>query len=350
MNLGGHSPLDGLFFVGFNQEASRFCCGTDDGMVVYSCDPLKERFRERFGSAGIGYIEMLFRTSIFAIVGGGKNPWAALNKVMVWDDQQKKVVAELEFRSQVKSVRLRRDRIIVVLENKVFIYNFTDLKLLQQIVTVENPKGLCCVSTDASAYVLACPGLQKGYVHIELYDTKKVVVISAHDNNLTAMALNQEGTKLATASEVGTLLRIFNTQTGELIQELRRGMEKTVICSLSFSFDTKFICVSSVKGTVHVFAVVKEDAEPVTRAQSVQNSKSSLSFMKKVLPRYFSSEWSLAQFRAPEGYSMCAFSNEPNAFFVACANGTFYRCTFDSQQGGECKIEYAKPYWPLEDA
>jgi hypothetical protein len=40
-----------------------------------------------------------------------------------------------------KGVKLRRDKIVVALENKVYVYNFADLQLVHQIETTANPKG-----------------------------------------------------------------------------------------------------------------------------------------------------------------------------------------------------------------
>ena len=54
---------------------------------------------------------------------------------MIWDDHQNKCIGELKFRTKVHAVRLRRDRVVVVLESKVFVCRFKDLKLLDQITT-----------------------------------------------------------------------------------------------------------------------------------------------------------------------------------------------------------------------
>jgi len=325
-----------LLYVSFNQDYGCFACGTEKGFIIYNCDPLKERFRRDL-DGGIGIVEMLFRCNILALVGGGKNPKYPPHKVMIWDDYQNKCIAELEFRSEVRSVKLRRDRIVVVLDYKVYVYNFSDLKSQHQIETGSNPKGLCALSSSENV-VLACPAPQPGYVHLELFDIKQAKQIKAHDNALTQIVLTADGSRLATASAQGTLIRIFDTASGQKLRELRRGVDKADVFCISFNPTASLLCAASDKGTIHIYAVTNEGMANLG-VQESGNRHSSFSFMKDILPSYFGSEWSFSQFRVPGSIQcICAFGTEKNAIIVVCSDGSFYKYVFDSK-GGEAKQE-----------
>ncbi|KAK7284673.1 hypothetical protein RJT34_19423 [Clitoria ternatea] len=345
-------PPPSLLHLSFNQDHSCFSAATNNGFHIYNCDPFRELFRREFDGGGIGYVEMLFRCNILALVGGGSHPQYPPNKVMIWDDHQGRCIGELSFRAAVRGVRLRRDRIIVVLEQKIFVYNFADLKLMHQIETVTNPKGLCAVSQLSDSLVLACPGLHKGQIRVEHYAQKKTKFISAHDSRIVCFALTLDGQLTATASCKGTLIRIFDTDHGTLLQEVRRGANAAEIYSLAFSSTAQWLAVSSDKGTVHVFSLkVNSSAPEPEKSQSSSNSDaattlsgSSRSFIKfkGVLPKYFNSEWSVAQFHLQEGsHYTVAFGLQKNTVIILGMDGSFYRCQFDPGHGGEMtQLEY----------
>jgi hypothetical protein len=369
---------ENLLFLNFNQDSGCFACGTDAGFRIYNCDPFKETFRRRFddsGGGGIGVVEMLFRCNILALVGGGRSPRYSPNKVMIWDDHQSRCIGELSFRVEVRAVRLRRDKIVVVLEHKIYVYNFADLKILHQTDTVANPKGLCALSPTQGNTVMACPGLNKGQVRVELYDAGVTKFISAHDGDLAQLALSLDGERLATASEKGTLVRVYDPAKATLLHEFRRGADRATIYSIAFSPEKDFLACTSDKGTVHVYStqpsrggagansedrgdaasrggeggtsgrgsprgeVGEEDDTPGKAAAA-----SAISFVKGFLPKYFSSEWSLAQFKLPEfTKSLVAFGPEPNTLVVVTVEGTYYKIAFDPKEGGACEqLEFAR--------
>uniref|UniRef100_A0A2N9EVH5 BCAS3 domain-containing protein n=1 Tax=Fagus sylvatica TaxID=28930 RepID=A0A2N9EVH5_FAGSY len=428
----GHPQPDSdeteLLYASWNQDYGCFAAGTTHGFRIYNCEPFKETFRRDLKSGGFKIVEMLFRCNILALVGAGANSHYPSNKVMIWDDHQSRCIGEFAFRSEVRAVKLRRDRIVVVLEHKIYVYNFMDLKLLHQIETMANPRGLCCLTHHSNTFVLACPGLQRGQIRIEHFGLNMTKLIQAHDNHIACLTLTLDGLLLATASTKGTLIRIFNTMDGTHLQEVRRGGNRAEIYSIALSPNVQWLAVSSDKGTVHIFSlrvrVVGEDSSAQSNAAQglallQQNSStsldalispntganpgSSLSFMRGyneeisnkiksqaglgqsmpmfikpkpspkldqpkklspahptgVLPKYFSSEWSFAQFHLPEDTQFIAAFGSQNTVIIVGMDGRsckslnvtsfgplvssapndmlegFYRCSFDPVHGGE---------------
>lgn len=90
-----------------------------------------------------------------------------------------------------------------------------------------------------------------------MYDIQDSKLIQAHKGDIVSIALTQDGSRLATASDKGTLIRIFNTTTGQRQQELRRGVDPTVIYNISFNADNNYVACSSKKGTVHIYNISK---------------------------------------------------------------------------------------------
>ncbi|CAG8560486.1 5381_t:CDS:2 [Acaulospora colombiana] len=190
---------------------------------------LKSALYTDFDDGGIAIVEMLFRCNYLALVGGGKNPKYPPNKVIIWDDLKNKGIVELEFRSEVKNVKLRRDN-----EDPVKLHTFE---------TIDNEKGLVALSSSPNHAILAFPGRQKGHIQIvDLNASHATTAITSlneqqqyfnkrltHMGKLSCLSVNADGSKCASASEKGTLIRVFDTSSGKLLNELRRGVDRAEI-------------------------------------------------------------------------------------------------------------------------
>lgn len=172
-------------------------------------------------------------------------------------------------------VRLNRMRVVVVESRKASIYELGTLCAMQTIETAENERGLVALSANAESSVIALPsphGAGVVAVH-DGFNLCATTTVRAHASALAALALNADGTMLATASVKGTVIRVTSLPTGTKMWSFRRGATSSVIQSLNFgaaTFHPPLLCVSSDKGTAHVFAIEGE-AKSVDQTRGAVN-------------------------------------------------------------------------------
>lgn len=233
----------------FNNDVSCFSVGTDTGFCVFNSDPCSLQV-SRLLNAGIGIAEMLGNYNYLALVGGGKDPRWPQTKVIIWDDAKKKEAVTLEHKTAVLRVRLTRTHIVVALQNAIHLYAFSSPpRRVALFETTDNHLGLCCLGQK----LLAFPGRSPGKIQLVELKTNNVSIIPAHASSLRAVELSQDETLLATASETGTLIRVFSTTNCAKLAELRRGVDPAFIFSIAISPDSTTLAVTSDKSTLHVF-------------------------------------------------------------------------------------------------
>lgn len=155
---------------------------------------------------------------------------------------------------------------------KIYVYNFADLTLIDCLDTCNNPQGLCALNPDTNVAVLAIPHTEKGHVKVRNFsqDKQGETTIPTHQGSIAAMALNRNGELLATASEKGTLVRVWNTTKAKAVCIFRRGADKAEIRDLQFSKNNTFMSVSSDHATIHLFKIDLTNAEAIGNAQDAE--------------------------------------------------------------------------------
>ncbi|CAL1272550.1 unnamed protein product [Larinioides sclopetarius] len=324
--------------LSFNQDHGCFSCAMDNGIRIYNVQRLTELLHLDAATVGsVSLCEMLNRTNIVAIVGGsGPKQKFADNAVLLWDNEASKFVAEFTFSTPVLCVRLKKDRLFAAEYSQVHVFSFpNDPRKLFSFNTGANPRGLLQVSPFPSSerQVLVFPGSYAG--SIQIVDLSKInsttsgapIVIDAHTTEIAYIALNQQGTLVATASVKGTLIRVFDTLSRQKIIELRRGSDSAAFYCINFSCDSDYLCASSDKGTVHIFAL----------RQASLNKR--LPFTGKLpaswVGSYVSeSQWAFANFTVQqENKCICAFGANSTVYAV-CKDGSFYKYVYTSD--GSC--------------
>uniref|UniRef100_A0A8C5QN28 WD repeat domain, phosphoinositide interacting 1 n=1 Tax=Leptobrachium leishanense TaxID=445787 RepID=A0A8C5QN28_9ANUR len=290
-------------------------------------------------------VERLFSSSLVVVVSHTKP-----RQMNVFHFKKGTEICNYNYSGNILSIRLNRQRLVVCLEESIYIHNIKDMKLLKTLLdTPRNASGLCALSINHSNSYLAFPG-SASVGEIMVYDAnslKTECTIPAHYSPLAAFAFNSTGSKLASASEKGTVIRVFSIPEGQKLYEFRRGMKRYVnISSLVFSMDSQFLCAASNTETVHVFKL--EHFPERTEDNSSWTGYMGKMFMaaSNYLPTQVSDM--MNQDRAFATVRL-NFSGQRNActlvtiqklprLLVASSSGHLYIYNLDPQDGGECVL------------
>ncbi|KAI9295150.1 WD40 repeat-like protein [Neoconidiobolus thromboides FSU 785] len=386
MNLIGKSNNE-LLFINFNQDFSCIAVGNKTGYKIYNCDP----FGKCHNEGGIGIVEMLFNTSLVALVGAGDKPAFSPRKLQINNTKRESTICELTFPNSILSVKLNRKRMIVVLKEQIYCYDISNMKLLHIIETGKNSKAICALSPSNENGYLAYPaptpsedspfsnqssnsntnGTSTG--DIIIFDTLSLSVVNiihAHKSSISYMCINPEGTMLATASDKGTVIRVFSLPSGQKLFQFRRGSYNAKIYSISFNMVSSLLCVSSDTDTVHIFRLsntsksnngtsIQESesgSNPLNRRTSFHSmvGKRLANSMGNYLPEAFTEIWEpsrdFAFLKLPNVgvHSIVALSSTTPQVMVITSEGYLYQYNIDLENGGECVL--LKQYSLLESS
>lgn len=150
---------------------------------------------------------------------------------------------------------------------------------------------------------------------------------------------------------------MYDTATGQLVREMRRGVDQADIYSITFSQYDRWLLCGSNKGTIHVYSLTATQKAPEQRSSDddyvtvpqqldSSNKTSALAFMKNVLPKYFSSEWSHSKCIVETDQSfICCMRGD--AIVAVCCDGSFHQFKFNplatatgESQTNECPREF----------
>ncbi|KAJ3794697.1 WD40 repeat-like protein [Lentinula aff. detonsa] len=268
-----------MLFANFNQDFSCISVGTRKGYSITNCDPFGRVYTMNDGARGI--VEMLFCTSLIALVGAADQPQSSPRKLQIVNTKRQSMICELLFPSSILAVKLNRKTLVIVLETEIYIYDISNMRLLHVIETTPNPEAICALSPSADSSYLAYPSPvpspstsgtptinsvpssssfapQSG--DVLLFSTRTLTVanvIQAHKAPISFLSINSTGTLLATSSDKGTVIRVWSIPGAEKLYQFRRGTRETKIYSMNFNTVSSLLAVSSAHDTVHIFKLAR---------------------------------------------------------------------------------------------
>lgn len=76
---------------------------------------------------------------------------------MIWDEYEERVCTEISFHSDVIAMKLSKELFLVVLEDKSYVFTFSNMECIDQIESYSNPTGICAISSKDDLTAVAIP-------------------------------------------------------------------------------------------------------------------------------------------------------------------------------------------------
>ncbi|XP_048520008.1 WD repeat domain phosphoinositide-interacting protein 2 isoform X2 [Dendroctonus ponderosae] len=333
------------YFVNFNQDSTSLVVGGQFGYRVLSLesvDFLSEIYNNATEHSCI--VERLFSSSLIAVVS-----LSFPRKLKITHYKKGTEICNYSYTNTILGVKLNRARVVVCLEESLYLHNIRDMKVLHTIRdTPPNPRGLCALSSNSENCYLAYPG-SSSVGEVQVFDAMNLtakIMIHAHDSALAALAFAPSGLSIGTASERGTVIRVFSVSDGSKLFEFRRGVKRCVnISCLSFSMCGHFLLCSSNTETVHIFKLEEASKE----SKKTIDEGTWMGMLSSYLPSSVTDTLStLNQDRAYATATLpCAgvknvislvYIGDGLRLLVATENGFLYIFNFDANVGGELQL------------
>ena len=253
------------------------------GLLVMRTDPLgKARVRDA-GTVATMAEPQASSSSVVAVVVGGE---ANGKLVRLLDASSGAPLKDVDFPCRVKALRFSMTRLVVAGDDAaLYILDATEnFRLMQRLEVpgmLASPGSfagsapLALSPSDVNA-VVAVPASQPGSVLV--YDALRlgsVALIKAHQTSVAALAVSPDGKRLATASQRGTVVRVFVLPSGEQVASFRRGRNPADVTLMAFNFSGSRLVVGSEAGALHVFDVPLSVTATATAAAATAHSAGS---------------------------------------------------------------------------
>lgn len=298
--------------VCLSEDAKNFAITLAHSYQIYSLDPVKRKYLKDFVNCTITAISVIDDPCMIAFSSKHISSENQSYKVYLLDNKTGETIDHLTFHEEILSLLLSRQYLLIVLLKSVIIYDIEQRKTQCEQLTFENRRGAADFMTARSSLyshnpLLAICSLDSGSIQIsEITSTKHIdfadssnenlnndlkdfeiigdistfnncssppIHIHAHNHPIAVMKFSPDGSLLATASEKGTVIRIFDTVNGRQLSAFRRGSIPSNILSFAFSPDnTKLIAISD-SGTVHLFPADALNGNPMDPPRSTARLK-----------------------------------------------------------------------------
>ena len=331
-----------ILYLSFNKDKSCLSVGMQKGYRIYDLTKKDSLFfYERILGKGIGIIEMLEKSNILGLVGGGSEAFEIPSKLNIYDDKEGKNIALLTFKSDVLNLRLKKNVILVICDHFIYLIDTINFKSVDAIALgYEKQKHIVFAFTlerNINKLAYNDTNEEKNELWINSYgkdnnkDSFKLTTNYTNNNNISCMEFDKEGKLLAVGAKNYNYLILYSTDDGMLICKCNIDHKSVNSIFISFEENNDFLCLSLDVGEIIIFNIKSANE----RLNELINNRKETE--EEIWSRLY----------LPEKKAICAFTGyEIGSDHIICigTKGNYYLVKYDTIQKNNLAVKINEKY------
>ena len=275
--------IKGINCVTISDDSKGLAISFLHSIQVYNFFPIRKVFQKEFINYEITHISLTNGGNLIAFSCIPLKKEKKSTKVFIWSTQYAECISQLVFEEEIVSLCIKPQYLLITFSNSISLYNIERTSAQFEMTTYFNSYGASDISINNQSSLLAICGNQLGSVNIyEISDITTPITFLAHQHPVNIIKFSSDSKMIATSSEMGTLIRLFDSISGNNLSVFRRGSLSQQILSLSFNKDNSNLCAISSNGTLHLFDSTIRNSntnDPPRAISKISIEKSKISFM-----------------------------------------------------------------------
>jgi WD40 repeat protein len=243
--------------VQLTSNAESMCVSLSNGFAVLSLCPLRRRCCRIFEGQQFGNATTVHGSNIIVCTGISNQKAFDDSTVCVFDESMGRVVLEVQCKEKIGRVLMLPSMFALASRTDIRLYTFSPPVLHSQLRTAPNDYAPCDFVEADKSFLIGFTGREPGILRLVrgTRSSRQDISISSHSRPISFIKFNSTGTLVASASSLGTVIKLHNTYTSECVGQFRRGTLAAEISCMAFSPNSDILAAGSLKGTIHFFEI-----------------------------------------------------------------------------------------------
>lgn len=224
--------------------------------IVFKINPFEILTDQTLSDASISTFATCKGYQYIAITGLPAHPLFDLKHVLVIDhEKESPKIWEHKFDNHVLSLKLTNCLVAIAFYNKVEVWDYRanqQVSTLQSAINVHAP-----ISISNDFHFLATTGTNSSDISLLDLENQDHQNLKHADGMVSFLVFSRDSSLLGSASCIGSLLKIFNTDTRECVAKIKRAAIANTLYSFDFSPDCSYIALWTKKNFLIFYSLQK---------------------------------------------------------------------------------------------